>query len=60
MMTARDTAKLAAALIHNHPDVLNISGRTQMQLKDKGLYVSNSNLMLKVWAALTHTMGQMG
>ncbi|OMD98129.1 D-alanyl-D-alanine carboxypeptidase family protein [Paenibacillus odorifer] len=46
MMTARDTAKLAAALIHNHPDVLNISGRTQMQLKDKGLYVSNSNLML--------------
>lgn len=45
-MTAKDTAKLAAALIHNHPDVLNISSRTQMQLKDKGLYVSNSNLML--------------
>lgn len=45
-MTARDTAKLAAALIYNHPDILNISSRTQMQLKDKGLYVSNSNLML--------------
>lgn len=45
-MTARDTAKLAAALIHQHPEILNISSRTQMQLKNKGLYVSNSNLML--------------
>lgn len=46
MMTARDTAKLAAALIYHHPDILNISSRTQMHLKDKGLYVSNSNSML--------------
>lgn len=46
MMIARDAAKLAAALINTHPEVLNISSRTQMQLKGKGLYVSNSNLML--------------
>jgi len=46
MMTARDTAKLAAALIHKHPDILNISSRTQMHFKQKGLYVSNSNFLL--------------
>jgi D-alanyl-D-alanine carboxypeptidase (penicillin-binding protein 5/6) len=46
MMTAKDTARLAAALIRSHPEVLNASSRTQMQLKAKGLYVSNTNLML--------------
>lgn len=46
LMTAKDTAKLAEALIRTHPEVLNASSRTQMQLKGKGLYVSNTNLML--------------
>lgn len=46
LMTAKDTAKLAEALIVIHPEVLNASSRTQMQLKGKGLYVSNTNLML--------------
>ncbi|GGF95390.1 D-alanyl-D-alanine carboxypeptidase [Paenibacillus albidus] len=46
VMTAKDTARLAAALIDHHPEVLGHSSRTQMQLKGKGLYVSNTNLML--------------
>ncbi|WP_379137686.1 D-alanyl-D-alanine carboxypeptidase family protein [Paenibacillus sp. sgz500958] len=46
MMTAEDTAKLAAALISSHPEVLNTSSKTQMRLKGKGLYVSNTNSML--------------
>lgn len=46
MMTARDAAKLAAALIRSHPEVLNTSSRTQMKLAGKGLYVSNTNSML--------------
>lgn len=46
MMTAKDTAKLAVALIHTHPEVLNTSSLTQMKLSGKGLYVSNLNSML--------------
>ncbi|MFF2017757.1 D-alanyl-D-alanine carboxypeptidase family protein [Paenibacillus sp. NPDC058177] len=46
LMTAKDTARLAAALIRSHPEVLNASSRTQMQLKAKGMYASNTNLML--------------
>jgi len=46
MMTASDAAKLAAALIRSHPEVLNTSSKTQMRLKEKGLYVTNTNSML--------------
>lgn len=45
-MTARDMAKLAAVLITEYPEVLQTSSRTQMHLKGKGLYLSNTNLML--------------
>lgn len=46
VMTAMDTAKLARALISAHPELLDTVSRTQMELKGKGLYVSNTNLML--------------
>jgi serine-type D-Ala-D-Ala carboxypeptidase (penicillin-binding protein 5/6) len=46
MMTAKDAAILAAALIRSHPEVLNTSSSTQMKLTGKGLYVSNTNAML--------------
>lgn len=45
-MTATDTAKLAAHLINNHPDILNTSSKTQMKLKGRDLYLSNTNWML--------------
>ncbi|KGE20007.1 D-alanyl-D-alanine carboxypeptidase family protein [Paenibacillus wynnii] len=46
MLTAKDAARLAMALIHTHPEVLNTSSLTQMKLTGKGLYVSNMNSML--------------
>ncbi|AHV99705.1 D-alanyl-D-alanine carboxypeptidase family protein [Paenibacillus sabinae] len=45
-MTAVDAGKLAAALITSYPEVLETSSLTQMKLQSKGLYVSNTNLML--------------
>lgn len=45
-MTASDTAKLASYLITSHPEILRTSSRTQMELKDKGIYISNTNWML--------------
>ncbi|WP_054958314.1 D-alanyl-D-alanine carboxypeptidase family protein [Paenibacillus dakarensis] len=45
-MTAEDTARLAAHLIHNHPEILNTSSKTQMKLKGRDLYLSNTNWML--------------
>lgn len=45
-MTALDTAKLAAHLINNHPEILNTSSKTQMKLKGRDLYLSNTNWML--------------
>ncbi|KKO54378.1 D-alanyl-D-alanine carboxypeptidase family protein [Paenibacillus sp. DMB20] len=45
-MTAHDTAKLAAHLIHQHPEILNTSSKTQMKLTGRELYLSNTNWML--------------
>ncbi|MFB5676957.1 D-alanyl-D-alanine carboxypeptidase family protein [Paenibacillus terreus] len=45
-MTASDTAKLASYLISTHPEILSTSRLTQMELKGKGLYLSNTNWML--------------
>lgn len=45
-MTALDTAKLAAHLINKHPEILNTSSKTQMKLKGRDLYLSNTNWML--------------
>ncbi|MDP4096438.1 D-alanyl-D-alanine carboxypeptidase [Paenibacillus sp. P96] len=45
-MTAGDTAKLASYLISTHPEILSTSSLTQMELKGKGLYLSNTNWML--------------
>lgn len=45
-MTAADTAKIAAYLINNHPDILDTSSKTQMRLKGRDLYLSNTNWML--------------
>ncbi|MET3207579.1 UNVERIFIED_CONTAM: D-alanyl-D-alanine carboxypeptidase (penicillin-binding protein 5/6) [Paenibacillus sp. PvR008] len=49
-MTASDTAKLASYLITSHPEILRTSSRTQMELKDKGIYISNTNWMLPALA----------
>lgn len=46
MMTAVDTAKLAAHLIKHHPDILTTSSKAQMKLSGRGLYLSNTNWML--------------
>lgn len=45
-MTANDTAKLAAHLIHQHPEILNISSLSQIKLAGRDLYLSNTNWML--------------
>lgn len=46
VMSANDAARIAARLVSDHPEVLVYSSRTQMQLKNKGLYLSNNNHML--------------
>ncbi|ANY73669.1 peptidase M15 [Paenibacillus ihbetae] len=46
VMTAVDTAKLAAHLIKHHPDILTTSSKAQMKLSGRGLYLSNTNWML--------------
>lgn len=45
-MTANDTAKLAAHLINQHPEILNISSLSQFKLAGRDLYLSNPNWML--------------
>ncbi|MEK3790077.1 MULTISPECIES: D-alanyl-D-alanine carboxypeptidase family protein [Paenibacillus] len=46
LMTAADTARLASYLIQTHPEILTTSSRTQLELKGKGLYLSNTNWLL--------------
>lgn len=46
VMSAGDAARIAAKLVSEYPEVLVYSSRTQMQLKNKGLYLSNNNHML--------------
>lgn len=46
LMTAKDTAKLAAHLIVSHPDVLATSSQTQLKITGRDLYLSNTNWML--------------
>ncbi|WP_454193247.1 D-alanyl-D-alanine carboxypeptidase family protein [Paenibacillus sp. Marseille-Q7038] len=45
-MTAKDVAKLSAHLIKQHPEILKLSSQTQVELRNKGLYMSNTNWML--------------
>ncbi|EFU43905.1 peptidase S11 D-alanyl-D-alanine carboxypeptidase 1 [Paenibacillus vortex V453] len=46
VMTAEDTAKLAAHLIKSHPDILSTSSKTQTKISGRNLYLSNTNWML--------------
>lgn len=46
VMTATDTAKLAAYLIKSHPDILKTSSKTQTKINGRDLYLSNTNWML--------------
>ncbi|MFB4325201.1 D-alanyl-D-alanine carboxypeptidase family protein [Priestia sp. BR_2] len=46
VMTAEDTAKLAAHLIRSHPDILSTSSKTQTKISGRNLYLSNTNWML--------------
>ncbi|MGG3280392.1 D-alanyl-D-alanine carboxypeptidase family protein [Paenibacillus solani] len=46
VMTAADTAKLAAHLIKSHPDILNTSSKTQTKINGRNIYISNTNWML--------------
>ena len=45
-MTAHDTAKLTMYLLTNHPELLEISSRTQVKLQGRALYLSSTNRML--------------
>lgn len=45
-MTARDVGKLSAYLIKQHPIILKTSSKSQVELKNKGLYISNTNWIL--------------
>ncbi|NMO94207.1 D-alanyl-D-alanine carboxypeptidase family protein [Paenibacillus lemnae] len=45
-MTAKDTARLAAHLISQYPEVLNTSSKTQIKLAGRDVYLSSSNWML--------------
>lgn len=46
-MTASDIALLSAHLIREHPEILKMASRPQVELKGKGLYMSNTNWMLE-------------
>lgn len=45
-MTAKDVGKLSAYLIKQHPEILKLTSLTQVELRNKGLYMSNTNWML--------------
>ena len=45
-MTANDVGKLSAYLIQKHPEILKLSSQPQAELRNKGLYMSNTNWML--------------
>ncbi|WP_211749822.1 D-alanyl-D-alanine carboxypeptidase family protein [Paenibacillus sp. Marseille-Q4541] len=45
-MTAKDVGKLSAHLIKQYPEILALSSLPQVELRNKGLYMSNTNWML--------------
>ncbi|MCM3785310.1 D-alanyl-D-alanine carboxypeptidase [Neobacillus mesonae] len=45
-MTANDVAVLSAHIIRKHPEILKLTSLPQVELKGKGLYMSNTNWML--------------
>lgn len=59
-MTAVDTAKLASYLITTHPEILSTSRLTQVELKGKDMYLSNTNWMLSSLAGPYSYMGTDG
>lgn len=45
-MTARDTAKLAAFLLREYPELLEVTGKRQVELNRKGTVLATTNWML--------------